>query len=332
MSMKLGLAVYGTTFMMGIHPQAKRPRIRASQLLDQAAQYGLQGIEIPLSLLEGEDAESVSRTAQARGHYLVVASGGYDPKTLRVAIEEAARLGASVVRTVVGGADFGGDRRRMTGRWRSFMQEVLAGLGEAVKAAEQEGVTLAVENHQDLASEELLWLCEEIGSTSFGITLDTGNPLATAEEPVDFAKRIGPHLKHVHLKDYWIYLSDEGYRLVRCPLGQGAVDFAALFDVFAENCPKVNMSMELGALEARHTRVLCEDYWQEYPPRSAAQLAKLLRFVQAESRPAGDWRTPYEKQAPEEDIIAYEQRQFLASLAYIQQALGVHSRGIRQTM
>lgn len=332
MSMKLGLAVYGTTFMMGIHPQSKRPRIQASQLLDQAAQYGLQGIELPLSLLEGEDADTVARAAKARGHYLVVASGGYDPKPLKGAIEAAARLGAKVVRTVVGGADFGGDRRRMTGRWPAFMQEVLAGLGEAARSAEQAGVTLAVENHQDLASEELLWLCEEIGSPGFGITLDTGNPLATAEEPVDFARRIGPHLKHVHLKDYWIYLSDEGYRLVRCPLGQGAVDFAALFDVFAEYCPEVNMSMELGALEARHTRVLCEDYWQEYPPRSAAQLAKLLRFVQTEARPAGDWRTPYEKRAPEEDIIAYEQRQFFMSLSHMQHVLGAHSRGIRQTM
>lgn len=329
--MKLGLAVYGTTFMMGIHPRSTQPRITASQLLEQATQYGLQGIELPLSLLEGEDVAAVARKAQARGQYLVVASGGYDPKPLKEAVEAAVRLGAPTVRTVVGGADFGGDRRRMAGRWTSFLQEVLSGLGEASRAAEQAGVTLAVENHQDLASEELLWLCNEIGSPSFGITLDTGNPLATAEEPVDFARRLGPHLKHVHLKDYWTYLSDEGYRLVRCPLGQGVVDFPALFDVFAEYCPKVNMSMELGALEARHTRVLCDDYWQDYPPRSAAQLARLLRFVQANARPTGDWRTPFEKGAPEEDIIAYEKRQFLTSLAYLHNLWQAHNN-VSQTM
>jgi sugar phosphate isomerase/epimerase len=329
--MKLGLAVYGTTFMMGIHPRSTRPRITASQLLEQATQYGLQGIELPLSLLEGEDAAALSRQAKARGQYLVVASGGYDPKPLKEAVEAAVRLGAPTVRTVVGGADFGGDRRRMAGQWSSFLEEVLSGLGEAARAAEQAGVVLAVENHQDLASEELLWLCREIGSPHFGITLDTGNPLATAEEPVDFARRLGPHLKHVHMKDYWIYMSDEGYRLVRCPLGQGVVDFAALLQVFAKYCPKVNMSMELGALEARHTRVLCEDYWQEYPQRSAAQLANLLRFAQANARPTGDWRTPFEKNAPEEDIIAYEQRQFLTSLSYLQNLLQAHNTA-SQTM
>ncbi|GGA12119.1 xylose isomerase [Paenibacillus marchantiophytorum] len=327
--MKLGLAVYGTTFMMGIHPQSSRARITASQLLEQAAQLNLQGIELPLSLLEGEDVAALARRAREGGQYLVVASGSYAPKPLAQALEAAVQLGAPTVRTVVGGADFGGDRRKMAGRWPAFMEEVLSGLGEAALAAAKAGVTLAVENHQDLASEELLWLCEEIDSPNFGITLDTGNPLATAEEPVHFARKIAPHLKHVHLKDYWAYLSEEGYRLVRCPLGQGVVDFPALFQVFETYCPEVNMSMELGALEARHTRVLCDDYWPEYPVRSAAQLAGLLRFVQTNAKSMGDWRTPFEQGATEDEIIAYEQRQLLTSVAYMQGA--VQARGGRTT-
>ncbi|MFC5449252.1 sugar phosphate isomerase/epimerase family protein [Paenibacillus aestuarii] len=315
--MKIGLSVYGTTYAMGIHPKSSRLRITASQLLEQAVEYGLQGIELPVSLLEGEDVDALAQAARERDFYIVVASGGYNPKTLAAACETAARLGAPIVRTVVGGAGFGGDRRNFAGSWQPFLHEALTGLKEAVQAAEACGVTLAVENHQDLASEELLWLCEEIGSPHFGITLDTGNPLATAEEPVAFARTIGGHLKHVHLKDYWIYLSEEGYRLVRCPLGQGSVDFAALFEVFEAVCPNVNMSLELGALEARHTRVLCDDYWPEYPARSASQLASVIRFVQAQAKPPGDWRTPYEKGDTEANIMAYEQRQLFASVAYM---------------
>jgi sugar phosphate isomerase/epimerase len=205
----------------------------------------------------------------------------------------------------------------MAGRWQSFLQEVQGGLRQATVIAERAGVNVAVENHQDLASEELLWLCESIGSQSFGITLDTGNTLATAEEPLDFARRVAPYTKNVHLKDYWIYLSEEGYHLVRCPLGQGIVDFPALLEILAEVCPGVPMSIELGALEARHVRVLAEDYWPDYPPRSAAQLARVLRFVQANARPPGDWRTPFERHEPVEAIIAYEDGQLAASLAYI---------------
>ena len=129
------------------------------------------------------------------------------------------------MRTIVGGAKIGGDRRPLAGRWQLFLHEILAGLKEATTIAERAGVNLALENHQDLTSEELLWLCESIGSPRFGITLDTGSTLATAEEPVDFARRVAPYVKNVHLKDYQIYTYDEGYRLVRCPLGQGVVDF-----------------------------------------------------------------------------------------------------------
>jgi sugar phosphate isomerase/epimerase len=330
--MKLGLSVYGTTYMMGIHPNSGRSRITASQLLDKAIENGLQGIEFPLSLLEGEDIAFVARKAQEQGLFIVVAAGGYNPKQLSEAFDAAVRLGAATVRTVVGGADFGGDRRKAAGRWQPFLQEVLSGLGEAAKAAEGAGVNLAVENHQDLASEELLWLCEEIGSANFGITLDAGNPLATAEEPVDFARRIVPYIKHVHLKDYWVYLSEEGYRLVRCPLGQGVVDYPALFEVFSEFCPQVNMSMELGSLEARHTRVLSNDYWPEYPARSASQLAGLLRFVQAHAKPSGDWRTPFERGASTEDIVAYEYRQLLTSVAYMKGLMQTQSASHERTL
>lgn len=164
---------------------------------------------------------------------------------------------------MVGGARLGGDRRPLAGRWQSFLQEILAALQQATLNAERVGVNLTVENHQDLASEELLWLCESIGSQRFGITLDTGNPLATAEDPVNFARRVAPYVKNVHV------------------------------------------------------RVPADDYWPDYPPRSAAQLAHVLRFVLDNARPAGDWRTPFERNESVEAVIAYEDQQLAASLAYI---------------
>ena len=315
--MRIGLAVYGTTFSMGLHPASGRPTISARQLMDQALAAHLQGVEIPVSLLEGEDISAVARSARERGLFITLATGGYTAEPLSESISLAAQLGAETVRTVVGGAKIGGDRRPLAGRWQPFLQEVLTQLQEATATAEKAGVNLAVENHQDLASEELIWLCESIGSARFGINLDAGNPLATAEEPLDYFRRVAPYLKNVHLKDYAIYLSEEGYRLVRCPLGQGVIDFPALFKILASSCPDITMSVELGALEARHIRVLADDYWPDYPPRSAAQLAGVLRFVQAHARPIGDWRTPFEREEPAEAIIAYEQHQLAASLAYL---------------
>jgi 3-oxoisoapionate decarboxylase len=259
----------------------------------------------------------VAHYAEERGLFITLETEGYDPNKLAGAIDLGVRLGAGTIRTMVGGAKLGGDRRPLAGRWQSFLQEVLTGLREATAIAEHAGVNLAVENHQDLASEELLWLCESIGSQKFGITLDTGSTLATAEEPVDFARRVAPYVKNVHLKDYQVYMCDEGYCLVRCSLGQGVVDFPALFNIFSEACPHVSMSIELGALQARHVRVLAGDYWPDYPPRSAAQLTHVLRFVLDNARPSEDWLTPFERNEPVEAIVAYEDQQLAASLTYI---------------
>jgi sugar phosphate isomerase/epimerase len=315
--MRIGLAVYGTTFSMGLHPASGRARITVQQLMEQALAVQLQGVEIPVSLLQNEDIPSVVRAARESELFITLATGGYTAGPLSEAIHLGAQLGAGTVRTVIGGAKIGGDRRPLAGRWQPFLQEVLVQLKEATAIAEKVGVNLAVENHQDLASEELLWLCESIGSAHFGINLDTGNPLATAEEPLDYFHRVAPYLKNVHLKDYSIYLSEEGYRLVRCPLGQGVIDFPALFKILATACPNVTTSIELGALEARHIRVLADDYWPDYPPRSAAQLARVVRFVQANAKPVGDWRTPFERGESAADVIAYEQQQLAASLAYL---------------
>jgi sugar phosphate isomerase/epimerase len=315
--MRIGLSVYGTTFSMGIDPASEHPTIIPMQLMDRAIDAGLDGVELPASLIQGEDATAVAKYARAQGLFITLETEGYSPNKLASAIDLAIRLGAGTIRTIVRGAKLGGDRRPLAGRWQSFLQEILAGLREATDIAERAGVNLAVENHQDLASEELLWLCESIGSQRFGITLDTGNTLATAEVPLDFAKRVAPYVKNVHLKDYQLYLYNEGYRLVRCPLGQGVVNFPALFNIFSETCPQATMSIELGALEARHVRVLAGDYCYDYPPRSAAQLTHLLRFVQDNARPPGDWRTPFERNEPVKAIIAYEDQQLAASLVYI---------------
>jgi 3-oxoisoapionate decarboxylase len=315
--MRIGLSVYGTTFGMGIDPASGRPTITPIQLMDKAIAVGLEGVELPASLMQGEDATTVAQYAGERGLYITLETDGYAPNKLASAIDMGVQLGAGTIRTIVGGAKLGGDRRPLAGRWQAFLQEILAGLREATDFAEQAGVNLAVENHQDLASEELLWLCESIGSQRFGITLDTGSTLATAEEPVDFARQVAPYVKNVHLKDYQVYMYNEGYRLVRCPLGQGVVNFPALFDIFSKTCPQVTMSIEIGALEARHVRVLADDYWPDYPPRSAVQLTHVLRFVLDNARLSGDWRTPFERNEPVETIIAYEDQQLATSLAYI---------------
>jgi sugar phosphate isomerase/epimerase len=318
--MKLGLTGYGTTFAMGLHPLSNRARITGIEMMKQALDMGVEGVELPLVIVENaleEELQSLGDYARENKLFINITAGFHHPEPLKKAIRICHALGGRTVRTRVGGALLGGDRRPMAGIWQSFLQEIVASYLEVLPVAESLGINLTVENHQDLASEELIWLCGEINSPLFGVTLDTGNPLGTGEEPISFFKRIAPFVKNVHLKDYWIYVNKEGYLLVRCPLGQGVIDFTALFEVLEQHCPDVTCSIELGALEARAVRILANDFWPEYPARTAAQLAETVRFVLDHAEQSGEWQTPFERKEHADNIIAYEKDQLNASLRYM---------------
>ena len=90
--------------------------------------------------------------------------------------------------------------------------------------------------------------------------------------------------------------TDEGYRLVRCAIGDGAVPFAAMLDILAEQGRKLTAVLEPGALEARHVRFLRPEWWSFYPPKTAPALAACLAAARV-NRLAddADFRTPWER-------------------------------------
>src|SRR6185437_12286603 len=102
------------------------------------------------------------------------------------------------------------------------------------------------------------------------------------EAPLDLVRRVAPHVGHVHLKDYRVQFTDEGYRLIRCAIGDGAAPIAAM--------------LEPGALEARHVRLLRPEWWSFYPQKSAPALAACLAAARVNRlADEADYRTPWEK-------------------------------------
>jgi len=95
------------------------------------------------------------------------------------------------------------------------------------------------------------------------------------------------------LADYGPRSADEGYRLVRCALGDGAVPVRAMLDLFARHRTGLTAVLEPGALEARHVRFLTPDWWGGYPPKCAEALARCLAAARVNHLPEdADFRTP----------------------------------------
>ncbi len=233
----------------------------------------------------------------------------------------AAAIGASLVRLHLTPV-LAGDRAAMGPRWGEAVAHARATLLAAAPHAASGGLRLAIENHQDFGSEELVALAEEAGP-HVGIVLDTGNPFAVGEDPVAFTARAASRISHVHLKDYQAQFTDEGVRLVRCAIGDGCVPLAEIVAVLDRaGRGDLTASLEPGALEARHIRLFTPGWWEGYPPREARELAvaigRLRHRCLAET---ADARTPWERLAPGQDIVAYERDHLRRSVAYMR-ALG----------
>ena len=72
---------------------------------------------------------------------------------------------------------------------------------EAIKVAEDSGVKMAVENHIDFTSDEILQLLEMVGSKNFGLNFDTGNFLRLLDDPIAGMEKLAPYVLATHVKD-----------------------------------------------------------------------------------------------------------------------------------
>jgi sugar phosphate isomerase/epimerase len=323
--LKQGIAAHGFGYLGGFNgagtSRACPTPLDAFSLMDLAAANGLAGVEIPpAEYLRDRSAEGLARVrgyAEERGLYIVFDTGVVDTAELEGLIPVAKELGVRTIR-VTASKILCGDRAAVRETWPHYMSEIVNRLRSVRGLAEEAGVAIAVENHQDLTSEELVGLCAAVGGKSIGVTLDAVNPLAVVEDPMAFARRVGPLIKNVHVKDYRIYTTSQGFRLVRCAIGAGVLDVAGLFTVLRELAPDATVAIELAALDARHVRFLNDEYWAGFPPRRAEEILPVLRLREASAQPQGeDWRTPWELGASHDALAAYEMGQFDQSVAYL---------------
>lgn len=323
-----GLCIYGFTWACGLAwagtPKVNPTPLTARQVIDIAAESGLSSVEMPPAMLgeSPEELDSLRAYAEDRGLGFIVAGGCITVEELRRGIQVAARLGAPTLRCTLSRV-LCGDRRGFPGGWRSHVQECIRAIEKVLPEAERARVAIAVENHQDADSEDLLDICRRFESRYVGVTLDCGNPLAVMEEPVAFAARIAPYLRHAHAKDYEVHAAPNGYRLVRCALGAGVVDFPALFRLFDAQEWPITRHIEMAALQARLIPILEPAWWDEYSPRDAREILPALSVVWQNRRPEGaEWRTPFERDTPAEELAAYEWEQYHASVDYLKGLYG----------
>jgi len=311
MKLDVGLNPYGLTYHLGLQGKGTSRANSNGKGLEGfiaiAMELNAKVLEIfDPWLAEMSDAaigELKKRLADL-GMTPVISAGLNMMGPIESALRSARLLDAKVIRLGLSPV-LEGSRNAWGVKWFELQHAIREGLAKYAPMAEAEGRKLAIENHQDFGSRELVDFCHEFGP-AMGITLDTGNTFPVGEAPMDFVRHVAPLVQHVHFKDYQAQFTDEGYRLVRCAIGDGAVPIKAMLSEIAKHHSHMNAVLEPGALEARHIRFLNPDWWRGYQPMNAASFAASLAAARV-NRLADDtdYRTPWERQVDTE-LVDYE--------------------------
>lgn len=303
--LRVGLNPYGICCAVGLLGSARDP-LGLEGFVRLGEEIGAKCVEIDVRLLSSLDADGLAalRTRLARDHRVPILSVHRPSDALGVEIEIAKGIGAGLIRTAMTSVLCGA--RASTPDWWDMVADSRRQLERWAPVAAGQGIGLAIEDHQDLGSWELLEYSEAAGP-NVGIVFDTGNPLAVGEDILAFANRVAHRVRHVHLKDYRAQFTDDGYRLVRCPIGDGCVPFRELEEILARHHDSLTASLEPGALEARHVRLFMEDWWRGYPPRDASELGRAIGTARRNLLPEEeDHRTPWEHGREPEEVVAHE--------------------------
>ncbi len=144
---------------------------------------------------------------------------------------------------------------------------------KAVKVAKDYDVKLAVENHIDFTSDEILQLLNEVNSEYFGLNFDTGNFLRLLDDPIKGMEKLAPYVLATHVKDLMPDRNarpTDWYFFAGVPVGKGLIDNQAL----AQLLHKANFKGFL-AVEIDHPHT----DWTEREDEAVALSVKALKKI-----------------------------------------------------
>ena len=245
--MKVGIDNYCYHRFFGeIYAQQKDPgrRITIEWFVDRAKQLGVDGVSLESCFFPGFEPaylDGLKSQLDAAGLMRVFAWGhpdGLEGGKSKTAYQEmvemiphARRLGADVMRVVGSSLMFRFENHqeqieRLTGMFR-----------EAVRVAADHGVKLAIENHIDFTSDEIVQLLDQVDSDHLGVNFDTANFARLLDDPVKGMRKLAPRVLATHIKDLKVNAQasvDDWFFFSSTPVGDGFVDNLALARLLKE--------------------------------------------------------------------------------------------------
>jgi len=235
--MKVGIDSYSYHRFFGeVYPQQIAPlkRMSVEDFLTRAHELDVEGVSLESCFLPSFD-EGFLRDLKARldeyhlervfawGHPRGLEAGKSETafQDMLVAFRYAQIVGAKVMRVVSSNRVFRGEPHRPQ------IERLKELYRQAGKVAAEFDIKIAVENHLDYDSAELLEILESVNSPYLGINFDSGNFLRLQEDPVAAMQKLAPYVFATHLKDLRVtpgVAPDQWNYYTTVAIGDGIVD------------------------------------------------------------------------------------------------------------
>ena len=295
----------------------------AIDLMEHCHQIGAGGIQVIVRDWGKDFSKKVRDRREKLGLY-IEGSIGLPKNEGEVAAFErdiiAARdAGAAITRTVcLSGRRY--ETFQSLEAFQEFKKRSLISLELAEPIVRKHKMKLAVENHKDHTSEELLSILKGFDSEWIGVNLDFGNNIALMEDPMEVIQALAPYLFTTHVKDMGVQEYTDGFLLSEVPLGQGFLDMEKIFGICREHRPDVRFNLEMITRDPLKIPCLTDAYWATFTDAQPKELAHALRMVRDNH---------VEKSLPEisglteEQKLAVEEQNILQSLLFSKARLGL---------
>lgn len=295
----------------------------AIDLIEHCHHIGAGGIQAGLRNWSRDFAKAVRRKCEKLGLYLegsaALPQKAEDISVFEQEVKYAKEAGAEVLRTVcLSGRRY--DVFHSLEAFREFKRNALLSLQLAEPIIRKHKMKLAVENHKDWRADELVDILKNLNSEWIGTTLDFGNSIALMEDPMQVVEVLAPYTFTTHVKDMGMVEYADGFLLSEVPLGVGMLNLQKIFEICKKHNPAVNFNLEMITRDPLKIPCLTDDYWSTFKGVSGNDLARTLRMVR---------ENPFQSALPEvshlsdEDRLATEEQNVLASLEYSKTSLGL---------
>lgn len=231
-------------------------QITLFEMMDYMVEVGLEGLHLDaksLDQLDNDYLEKVKQYAAEKNLYLeynfALKSGNYDSSVqhhIDEGIDIAHRIGAEVTKI---GMNLKRPRPVAASKFHPEMMTQLETVVEKVKQAiplvEETGVKLALENHTDAFSEEVLWILEQINHPMVGACIDTVNAIHVTEDPIVAVEKLAPKAFTNHFRDNKLVIHPYGLSFVGAAVGEGDLDMKRSYEIIRQNPNMKMLNIEL---------------------------------------------------------------------------------------